>query len=584
MNIPLQRYSALLLKYLRPQWRRATLLGLLLVATTGMQLLNPQIIRFFIDTATGGGSSESLLLAALLFLGVGLVNQGVGTYATYVGADVGWTATNLLRIDLAQHCLALDMSFHNERTPGELIERIDGDITALSNFFSQFVVKVLGSGLLVIGVLALLYREEWHVALVLTLFAALAVYILGRSREIAMDSTSEERQASADLLGFVEERLNGIDDIRANGGGRYVTQRFHRVLRTMYEKGLHAWVKRGTIWMIFIGLFAFADVMTFGLGIYLFRLGLVTIGTVFLFFQYTELLRAPLEQINQQLQDLQRAGASIGRVDELLSIQRDMADGEGELSQGGPLRVEFRDVSFSYGEKGAILTDMSFALEPGRVLGLLGRTGSGKSTLTRLLFRLYDPAEGSILVGDTDVRRVGMHSLRRRVAMVTQEVQLFHASVRDNLTFFNREIPTERIMQVIDDLDLRDWYETLPQGLDTLLTTGGGGLSAGEAQLLAFTRVFLQDPGLVILDEPSSRMDLATERLLERAMQRLVRNRTAIIIAHRLSTVARADEIMVLENGRIREHGTRGALAADPSSQLSMLLKTGLEEVVNYAN
>jgi ABC-type multidrug transport system fused ATPase/permease subunit len=168
--------------------------------------------------------------------------------------------------------------------------------------------------------------------------------------------------------------------------------------------------------------------------------------------------------------------------------------------------------------------------------------------------------------------------------MVTQEVQLFHASVRDNLTFFNREIPTERIMQVIDDLDLRDWYQTLPQGLDTLLTTGGGGLSAGEAQLLAFTRVFLQDPGLVILDEPSSRMDLATERLLERAMQRLVRNRTAIIIAHRLSTVARADEIMVLENGRIREHGTRGALAADPSSQLSMLLKTGLEEVVNYAN
>jgi ABC-type multidrug transport system fused ATPase/permease subunit len=579
MNISLKRYGSLLAHYLRPQWKRALLLALLLLTSIGLQLLNPQILRYFIDTAASGGSSRSLLIAAALFLAAGLINQGLSTWAIYVGADVGWTATNLLRIDLARHCLALDMSFHNERTPGELIERIDGDVTALSNFFSQFVVKVLGSGLLVIGVVALLFQEDIHVGFALLAYALLAVVVLHRTRNIAVESTTEERQASADLLGFVEERLNGLDDIRANGGGGYVMHRFHGVIRQMYRKGRRAWVMRGVLWVVIIGLFTFGDVIAFGMGIYLFKLGAITLGTVYLFFQYTEMLRQPLEQITQQLQDLQKAGASIGRVDDLLRISTIMQDGSMPLPSSGPLAIEFEKVSFAYGEKGTVLKDLRFRLEPGTVLGLLGRTGSGKTTITRLLFRLYDATSGSIRLGEVDLRDVRLGSLRRRVAMVTQEVQLFHATVRDNLTFFDRSIPEGRIEEVIENLGLSDWYASMPQGLDTMLATGGGGLSAGEAQLLAFTRVFLQDPGVVILDEPSSRMDLATERLLERAMQGLVRNRTAIINAHRLSPVARADEIMVMENGHIGEHGRREELAADPSSRLYSLLRAGLEEV-----
>jgi ABC-type multidrug transport system fused ATPase/permease subunit len=579
MKISIQRYAGLLLVYLKPQWRRALLLAILLLASIAVQLVNPQILRYFIDTAMKGGATDSLVTAAAFFLGFGLLNQLLSTTATYLGADVGWTATNRLREDLARHCLDLDMSFHNERTPGELIERIDGDITALSNFFSQFVVKVLGSGVLVIGVLVMLYREDWRVGLALTVYTFAGAYILNRSRDMAVESTAEERQASADVLGFVEERLNGLDDIRANGGGAYVMHRFHGVLRRMFITGRHAWAKRGLLWVIIIGLFTFGDIMSFGIGIYLFQAGAITLGTVYLFFQYTEMLRAPLEQITQQLQDLQKAGASIGRVEELRNIRTAMTDGPDELQPAGPLSIEFDDVSFSYGEKAPILKHVSFKLEAGRVVGLLGRTGSGKSTITRLLFRLYDPEGGAIRLGGRDLRDVRMHLLRRRVAMVTQEVQLFHATVRDNLTFFDRKMPEEQIMKVIEELGLRDWYASMPQGLDTMLTTGGGGLSAGEAQLLAFTRVFLQDPGLVILDEPSSRMDRATERLLEQAMQRLVRNRTAIIIAHRLSTVARADEIIIMENGRIHEHGERTTLAADPSSRLYALLQAGLEEV-----
>ena len=234
--------------------------------------------------------------------------------------------------------------------------------------------------------------------------------------------------------------------------------------------------------------------------------------------------------------------------------------------------------------KDILFRDLSFRIEPGTVLGLLGRTGSGKTTLTRLLFRLYDPDSGKVRLGDGDVlidlREVVLADLRQKVGMVTQNVQLFHATMRDNLTFFDPGIPDERIVQVMDDLGLGEWYESLPDGLDTELESGGGGLSAGEAQLLAFTRIFLKDPGLVILDEASSRLDPATEHLIERAVNKLVQGRTALIIAHRLGTIQRADEIMILDDGRICEHGARSALADDPSSRFHSLLQAGLEEML----
>jgi ABC-type multidrug transport system fused ATPase/permease subunit len=226
------------------------------------------------------------------------------------------------------------------------------------------------------------------------------------------------------------------------------------------------------------------------------------------------------------------------------------------------------------------LSDISFTLAPGRVLGLLGRTGSGKTTLTRLLFRLYDLSSGSIRLGGVDLPAARLGDLRARVGIVTQDVQLFQASIRDNLTLFDRSIADARIMAMLEQLGLDDWVAALPNGLDTELGPGGGGLSAGEAQLLAFTRVFLRDPGLVILDEASSRLDPATERLIERAVDRLLQGRTGIIIAHKLATVQRADEIMILEHGRIVEHGPREQLAYAPDSRFATLLRAGMQEVL----
>ncbi len=580
MAISIRQYGDLLAKYLRPQKLRVVLLAVLLVSGIALQLVNPQIVRYFIDTATGGGAMSALLAAAALFLGIAVFTQALSVAATYVGENVGWTATNMLRVDLALHCLRLDMPFHKTHTPGEMIERIDGDVTSLSKFFSQFVIQVLGNVLLMAGVLVLLIREDWRLGLVLTGFAILSAFVLNRSRNIAVPAVDAARQASADQFGFVEERLSGLPDIRTNGAGAYVMQGMLTVMRGMYKAGRQEWKMDAVLWMITIGLFTGGYILAFTIGAYLFKGGAITLGTMYLLFQYTEMLRIPLDQITDQLRDLQKASAGIGRAQRLYTMQPGIKDGRGADLPAGPLSVEFDGVSFGYGDEEMVIRDLSFRLEPGRVLGLLGRTGSGKTTITRLLFRLYDPDTGTIRLGGEDIRDAKLSDLRQHIGMVTQDVQLFEATVRDNLTLFDNSIPDERILEVLRELGMYSWYAALPTGLDTPLAPGGGGLSAGEAQLLAFVRVFLKDPGLVILDEATSRLDPATEQLIEWGVNKLLRDRTGIIIAHRLPTVQRADEILILEDGEIVEHGPRGPLAGDGQSRFSELLRTGLEEVL----
>ena len=509
-----------------------------------------------------------------MYLVVAVVNQLLGAGATYFGADVGWTATNLMRRDLARHCLSLDMSFHTSRNPGEMIERLDGDITALSDFFSQFSVRLLGAGLLLLGILTLLWLETPLAGLALTIFTLLVMFFLYRTREFAVPATRLEREASAQHFGFIEERLAGIEDIRANGGGEHAMNRFIASMRTYYKDTRRAWLMRSVIWLSSFGLFLIGDVVTLGISIYLVMQEVISLGTAYLVFQYMLMLRAPIEQISRQLQELQKAAASIGRVGALFETKNALSAPRGLRLPEGAQTVAFENVSFSYDDK-AVLKNISFQLRAGKVLGLLGRTGSGKTTMTRLLFRLYDPTTGAVRLNGVRVSDANAEDLHKRVGMVTQEVQLFHASVRDNLSFFDETISDERILDVLTELGLDNWLETLADGLDTQLEGGSSGLSAGEAQLLAFARVFLKNPGLVILDEPSSRLDPATEKKLVRALDKLLNDRTAIIIAHRLDTVERADEIMVIEDGEILEHDTREYLAKNKNSRFYRLLMAG---------
>ena len=580
----------------------------------GVQIINPLIMRNFIDLARAGGELVLLRNMALLFIGFAVGHQLIGVLSVYIAENLGWAATNDLRLDLARYCLGLDMSFHTAHTPGEMIERIDGDVMALSNFFSQFILQVFGNGLLVVGVLIVLVREDWRVGVTLGAFVIVTVIILLRLANIAVPSWEKERQASADLYGFLEERLSGTEDIRSNNAMNYVLDRFYRLTRDLMRKTLRAGVRWSVLMNTTWVLFAIGNSLALIVSAYLYKANTITLGTVFMNLYYTSMISWPLERITLQFQDLQRAGASLVRI---LGIQRIRGKIPGEADfdvpaqaqfSTGPLAVELRDVTFGYSdslasasakpasqetepvaqaetaEKEMVLCNVSFRLEPGKVVGLLGRTGSGKTTLTRLLFRLYDPDQGSILLGSDfrllDISQVPPQELRRRVGMVTQNIQLFHATVRENLTFFDLSIPDEKILDAIYDLGLWDWFKSLPKGLDTELESGGGGLSAGEAQLLAFTRIFLRHPGLVILDEATSRLDPATENLIEQAVDKLIRQRTAIIVAHRLGTVQRADNILILEDGQVVEYGDRLQLMGDPESRFYHLLETGLEEVL----
>ena len=579
-NIPLRQYWDLLADHIRTQMRPFVLLTVLLLGSIGLQIVNPQIMRYFIDAATAGAAAQRLLTAAIAFIGLALFQQVVGVGARYSGEHVAWTATNALRSELAAHCLRLDMSFHGDMSPGKLIERIDGDVSLLSNFFSQLVIRVIGNLLLLAGILVALYLEDWRVGVAFTVYSAITLYALYAVRGLAVPHEKARREADSQLFGFLEERLAGTEDIRSSGAVDFVL----RGLYDLHHTILVHWRKTSEMYLI-VGttgntLMVLATALALIGGFYLFRGGLITIGTAYLLVTYTNLLGRPIRELTQQAESLQNIGASTQRLAELRAVRTKTEDGPGADIPDGPLGLRFDHVSFSYVEEEPVLEDVHFDLQPGRVLGLLGRTGSGKTTMARLVFRLYDVTSGSITLGGVDVRRPTLRQLRERVALVTQDVQLFQATVRDNLTFFDRSIPDERIMEVIDTLGLSEWFASLTDGLDTELESSGRGLSAGEGQLLAFTRVFLRDPGLVILDEASSRLDPATEALIERAVDRLLEDRTAIIIAHRLGTVHRADEIMILDHGRTVEHGPRAALADDEDSRFYHLLQTGLQEVL----
>jgi ATP-binding cassette, subfamily B, bacterial len=580
MNLPFKAYWDLLSQHIRPQRGRFILLACLLFGSIGLRIFAPQIMRTFIDSALAGKALQTLNWTALAFIGVALLQQLIAVSVTYIGENVAWTATNALRAELAWHALNLDMRFHNDHTPGELIERIDGDVTELATFFSQFALNLVSNGLLLVGILVALFLEDWRAGLGFTIFSLVTILTLGRLKDIAVPDQKARRQAEAEMYGFLEEQLAGTEDIRSSGAVDYSIRELFRHQSLILTHNRRAHFKR---WIIenAMGLALTAGtLLALTSGYWLYTAGLVTIGTVYLFIHYINLLEEPFWAMTHEIESFQTIGACVERLTEFRNFKPEVLDGQGVEIPAKPLGLAFRDVTFSYNGNDAVLSGLSFQLKPGSVLGLLGRTGSGKTTLARLICRLYDPKSGCIEINGENIRDAQLQTLRKNIAIVTQDVQLFRASVRDNLTFFDRSIADEQILSTLGELELADWYRSLPQGLDTELDTGSRSLSAGEAQLLAFTRVFLRNPGLVILDEASSRLDPATEQRLERAIDKLLRDRTAIIIAHRLGTVHRADEIMILESGRVREYGDRQILASNPSSRFYQLLQTGLEEVL----
>jgi ABC-type multidrug transport system fused ATPase/permease subunit len=587
MNIPLRDYVQLFAKYLRPHWRLAVLLALLIITSIVLRLVNPQIIRRFLDSAQSGADLDQLWLAGGVFLGFAITTQILSVVTIYLSERIAWNANNALRADLALHALQLDMTFHNDKTPGDMIERIDGDVMDLGIFFSQMVVRVLGNIALLIGILIAFTIEDWRIGAGFLIFSLITLIVMRYFSASAAPYWKQSRDAHSDLFGFLEERLGGTEDIRSSGAGPYVLKRLYAFGRAMTQTETTAGVRGMLVWMTFQITHGLGYMLAFVAGFWLVTTDAATLGTAYLLVYYTDTLFEPLRHLTTELEHFQKTAASILRLRELLSrSSKIQVRGNRTIAPNLPLGLRFDHVTFGYSADDPVLHDVSFDLAPGKVIGVLGQTGSGKTTLARLIFRLYDVTAGSVnLIGAAqdaaqnavDVRDLPTAMLAERVGMVTQDVQIFRGTVRQNLTLFDPSISDTRVRAVIDDLELTEWFERQPGGLDTELESGGKGLSAGEAQLLAFARVFLRNPGLVILDEASSRLDPITERRIERAIDKLIgpnSGRSAVIIAHRLTTLRRADDILILERGGVLEQGPRAALVNNSNSRFSHLLKS----------
>ena len=321
MALSFGQHRRLLTTYLAPQRARVALLAVLLLAGIGLQLLNPQVMRFFIDTAEAGGPMRALLLAALVYLVAGLLGRGLTFATSYVGLNVAWKATNALRSDLTRHCLRLDMPFHKTHTPGEMIERVDGDALALGTFFSQMVVKTAGNVLLVIAILFLLYRENAAAGLILTAYTALIVAVLAGTQNLGAQRWAAARQAWAEQSGFLEEHIAGSEDIRGIGAEQYVLDKLLGIMNSLTARARGGWMANA----LGFSLTNFLYVVGYGLGLaigaYLYTRGSVTIGTAFVMVYYIGMLAAPLDEIRDQAKELQQATGSVGRINELFALQ-----------------------------------------------------------------------------------------------------------------------------------------------------------------------------------------------------------------------------------------------------------------------
>jgi ABC-type multidrug transport system fused ATPase/permease subunit len=547
---------------LAPERFRLAWLALALLVSTALPLMGPQLTARFVNLALARGPLRTMALLAVAYLATQVLAQAATVVSSYLASGCAWRTTNRLREEVAGHALRLDMTFHGRHTPGEMIERVDGDLLGLATMISSFVINAVGGAMVLLGTIVLVWLVDVRIGLALTLLVAVGAGTLILSQRRAAGFADASREASARLFGSIEEWLQASEDIRANGAGRHVVRRLHERVADAFRADRRWEVWGGLVISQTELTFALGTVVMLVLGVLLLRQGTITVGTLVLLFLYAQMVQSPIEQMVNQAKELQKAGEAAGRVARLLRERSSIRDPSEALAlpATGPLSLRFCDVTFAYGADPPVIRRVSLDLDAGRTLGLVGRTGSGKTTLARLALRLYDPQLGAVQLGGVDARSARLDDI-------------FAASVRENVTLFDPAVDDSRVRGALEEVGLGEWLRRMPEGLDTPLKGGGVGLSAGEEQLIALARVFVADPGLIVLDEPSSRLDPLSEARLQEATQRLLRGRTAIVIAHRLSTLAAVDEVGVLEGGILVEHGPRSELIADDGSRFARMLQ-----------
>ncbi|MFP3942210.1 MAG: ABC transporter ATP-binding protein [Thermoanaerobaculia bacterium] len=579
-----------LLAYVRPHRRSAAGAVALIVVSSLLQLVGPLATAVALDLYMAPpGEEESVSVAALWverFLegsgvlltreqgvawtaGVYLVSLvlafGVLYWQSYLMQMMGQRIMYDLRRQVFRRFQRLPMGYYDKNPIGRLVTRVTTDIDALNELFTAGLVSIFGDVVLLVGIVGVLFWLNWKLALVtfaiLPLLLALTLWFKTRARE----SYRQVRVRIARINAFLQEHITGMQVIQLFNREERAKEEFGAINRDHRDANVRA------IFYYAVYYPAVELITAVGVGLVVWYGGLrvldgaLSIGALIAFLQYAQRFYQPLSDLSDKYNILQAAMAASERTFRVLDTPVGIVSPE-EAHRPGPEEVRgeiaFEGVSFAYKEGEPVLRDVSFRVAPGETLAIVGHTGAGKSTLANLLLRFYDAGAGRVAVDGVDVRRWELARLRRSIGLVLQDVFLFSGSLARNIRLDEPAIDDERVRWAAREVRALPFIERLPGGMDAEVKERGGGLSVGQKQLVAFARALAFDPRILILDEATSSIDTETEQLIQRALERLLRGRTSLVIAHRLSTVQKADRILVLHKGEVRELGTHQELLA----------------------